>query len=99
MIAEDTGHVTDPLKFVFLLVERAVALVDAQRISEGEAAGAVERKRRHSGGVIVVQVQSGDASVLRRRRSEAVRVDEDAVAEKAEAKVAQPRGRDDVIEA
>src|SRR4051812_39554153 len=81
VIAKRVGGVTDPLEFVLLLVERAVALIDGKGVTKVKAAGAAQRESRHARGVIGIEVQAGDARVFRRRCAKSVRVDEHAVAE------------------
>ena len=46
VVADDVGGVADPLEFVLLLVQRAVAAIDAQRVAEVETAGAVQGEVR-----------------------------------------------------
>ena len=46
VVAENVGHVADILELVFLLVQGAVAGIDAERIAEIHAAGSVDSDRQ-----------------------------------------------------
>src|SRR5262245_33464220 len=89
--------VADPLELVLLLVERAIAGVDAQRIPERNASSAVQSEGGHAGSIEVINVQARNAGVLGRRGPQPVRIDEDPIAEEAEAEVGQPVRTDHVI--
>src|SRR5689334_2496247 len=87
VVAHDVRGIADPLEFVLLLIERAVARVHGQRVAEIKSAGSVQDEVGHAGSVIVVQVETGNARILGRGSAHAVGIDEYAIAEKAEAEV------------
>src|SRR5262249_37835823 len=87
MIPEGVRDVADPLELVLLLVQRAIAGVDAQRIPERKASSAVQSEGGHAGSIEVIKVQARNAGVLGGRSPQPVRIDKDPIAEEAEAEV------------
>src|SRR5207253_9021219 len=67
VVPEGVRDVADPLVLVLLLVERAIAGVDAQRIPERKATRAIQGEGGHAGGVVVIDVQARNAGILGRR--------------------------------
>src|SRR5207237_9606866 len=94
MISKRACHVTDPLKLVLLLIQRAVALVahivSVQGVSEKKASGTVQKESWHAGSVIAVEVQARKTRVLGRRGAEPVGIHEHPIAEKAETEISDP---------
>src|SRR5262249_41759081 len=80
-------------------VRRTVDVWGRRRGGERNPASARQVEARHAGGVVIIQVQAGNARVLCRRRSQAIRIDEHAITEEAEAEIGKPPRRDHVIEA
>src|SRR5205807_153974 len=94
MISKRACHVTDPLKLVLLLIQRAVSLaahiVSVQGVAEKKASGTVQKESRHAGRVIAVEVQARKTRVLGRRGAEPVGIHEHPIAEKAETEISDP---------
>src|SRR5262249_51550035 len=97
MVPEGVRDVADPLELILLLVERTVARVDSQGVAELKASRAVQREGGHAGGVIVINVQARDACILGGGCAQPVRIDEDPIAEEAEAEVGQPIRTEHII--
>ena len=98
VIPAGVGPIGDPLKLVFLLVQRTVALVDGKRVPEREAAHAAHGEGGQSGCVVIVEIQSGNTGVPGGRCSHAVGIDEHAIAEEPETKVGQPVRPQNVVD-
>ena len=98
VVAKSVGHISHPLKFVFLFVERAVALVNRERISkcQSRASQLIHGDAGHARGVVIVEVQAGNSGIFCRRSTQAVGIHEHAVAKESEAEVAYPVVIDDV---
>src|SRR5438094_4193983 len=81
---------------VLRLFERAVALVDVQRVSEIKTPVAVDVEGRHAAGFRSAGVQAGQACVSSRSGSNTVRLHADPVPIGAEAKIGNEGGTDRV---
>src|SRR5207248_406157 len=90
------GPVIHPLEMVLRLFERAVALVDAERVSEIKAPVAVDVERWHAAGFRSAGVQAGQAGVSSRSGSNTVRLHADPVPIGPEAKIGNEGGADGV---
>src|SRR5579872_5330089 len=92
VVPERVGHVAHPLKFVLLLIERAIALVLSQRIpkSKGGAPQLIDSDAGHAGCVSVTKVQFRYTGILRRRGSHAIGIDKHTITEVSEAEVRHP---------
>ena len=68
VIALNLCPVVDELILVFILNQRAIATVHAERIAETEqvVAVSVDEERRHAGIELGIRVQAGDSGVLAR---------------------------------
>ena len=99
--ALNSRPVVHELNLFLVLIQRAVAAVDAQRIAELEEVIAVivDEEGRHAARETVRQVQAGDTGVLGRRGVEAVRHHEHLITEEAEAEVREEVRAQHVIEA
>src|SRR5262249_17828803 len=68
MVSQDVSHVTHPLKFVLLLVQRAIALIaliiPVKRISKEKCSSTVQEEGWHTGGIVAVEIQASYTSIL-----------------------------------
>src|SRR5439155_12598398 len=92
-------HVADELELLFVLVEGAVAAIDAEARPEVEAAVAFDKAAEESGRKAAVQVQAWNAGVLCGRRAEIERQHVNLVLEPAEAKIGCHLRADGSVEA
>src|SRR5437868_6814356 len=72
---------------IFSFLQRAVALIDTESVAETETRVSVDVKGRHSAGFRRAQVQSGDSGIGGRSRSDAIRINPDAIAIETEPEV------------
>ena len=98
VVAPDVGPVIHPLPLLLFFIERTIALVVTQRVTEVKAPSAVDKERRHSRSNRV-EIQAGDARVLGRSRAQAVRVHEHTVTVEPETEVRQPGGIECIVKA
>src|SRR5581483_612392 len=95
MVSGRVRQIIDKLELILLFIEGAVTRVRGQRIPKSKtadriAAGAQKIDVRHPGRIVIVQVESRNAYILGRRRSQPIRIHKHAITEKAETKVIQP---------
>ena len=100
VIAVDVRPVVDELILVFVLIERAIAAIDAECRTGAEevVTVSVDEERRHVGSEGIV-VQAGDTQRLCRIGPQRVWSYEDFVAEVAEAEIGQQIGPHGIVEA
>src|SRR5262249_17934730 len=98
MVAVELRCVADELKLVLVLVERAVAAVDAQPRTEVDVrnAVAVDKARKETGAERII-IQALDARIRRRILAEVERQHVDFVAEEAEAEVGHQSWRPAIV--
>ena len=100
VIPLDLRPIVDELELIFILVQRAVAAVDAQREAELEqiAAVVIDEERRHASGELLIQIQARNSGIGGWLRIKAVWNDVHLVAEIAEAEVRKQRWLVGVVE-
>src|ERR1700746_1493728 len=87
MISSSLGPIVYPLEMIFGFFERAIALVDAKRVSEIKTAIAVDVEGGHSAGFVCAQIQSWDTRIRGRSRTDAIGIHPNTVTIEAEAEV------------
>ena len=97
MVAEFLVPVIHPLEVIFGFLERAVALVDSERIAVVEPAVAVDVEGGHAAGRYGTGVQAGQSGVEGGRSADAIGLDADAVAIEAETEIGDEGGTEGVI--
>src|SRR5690349_15301640 len=98
VVPESVRHIADPLKLVFLFIERTIALINRKRIAKckGGAAQLIDSNRRHSRAEGVIQIQSGYSGILGGRGAQTVWINEHPVTEESETSISHPIVVDDV---
>ena len=92
MVPKRVRYISNPLELVFLLVERAIALINLQRIPELKrgASQLIDGDSRHPRGIGVIEVQSRYSSIFGGRGSQPVGIHEYSVAEESETEISYP---------
>ena len=102
VVALNLGPVVHELILVFILDQRAIAAIDAQRVPEAGtdcSAVSVDEEGGHAGVEVVVHVHARNTGVLRRRRADSVWLAEYVVANIPKAEIGEQSWLDGVIEA
>ncbi len=90
--------VGNPLEMVLGFFERAIALVDAQRISKIKSTVAVDVKGRHAAGFRGSGVETGKPCIAGGGGADVVRLYPYAIAEETEARIRCKRGTEGVVQ-